>query len=133
MLGKPKTSFGLFLCHMCEVFWLVVRLENLCLLQVQNSEIGGRSFTAREPKFWTEVLAGKLSLGVFCQDHLLQGSADLVVEGGLSPSLISLEVSHLDLNLLKEEFLTGFSPCRGFSLVECLELVSLVLVIFIHV
>ena len=44
----------------------------------------------------------------------------------------SLEVSHLDLNLLKEEFLTGFLPYRGFSLVLCLHFVSLVLVMFTH-
>ena len=83
--------------------------------------------------FWTEAAAGKLSLGVFCQDHLLQGRVDLVVGGGLCLGLRSLEVSHLDLNLLKEEFLTRFSPCMGFALTERLHLVSLVLVIIIYI
>ena len=56
-----------------------------------------------------------------------------MVGGGLCLGLRSLKVSHLDLNLLKEEFLTGFSPYRGFSLAKRLHLVSLVLVIFIYI
>lgn len=71
-----------------------------------------------------------MSLGDFVRDHLLKGRTDLVVGGGLCLRLRSLEVSHLDLNPLKEEALTGFSPCRVSPLAERLHLVFLVLVVF---
>ena len=44
----------------------------------------------------------------------MKGRVDLVIGGGLCLGLRSLEVSHLDLNLLKEEFLTEFSRRVGF-------------------
>lgn len=53
-----------------------------------------------------------------------------MVGGGLC---LCLEVSHLDLNILKEELLDGFSPYRGFALVVRLHVVYLALMIFIHI
>lgn len=58
---------------------------------------------------------------------------NLVVGGGLFLGLRSVEVSHLQLNTLKEEFQIRFHPYRGFALGMRLHLVSLVLVIFIHI
>ena len=56
-----------------------------------------------------------------------------MVGGGIFLGIIILEVSHLELNVLMEEFLIGFSPYKGFSLDVRLHIMSLVLVIFIHI
>ena len=75
----------------------------------------------------------ELKLASLRKGYLRRGRVDLVVGESLCLGLRSLEVSHLDLSLLKEEFLTVFSPYRGFVMVEHLQLVSLVLVIFMYI
>jgi len=80
---------------------------------------------------WIVVATGKMSLRDFYRDHLLEGTDDLVIGGGICKGLKGLGLSHLYLNLLVEE-LDSIFPLEGFSLVECLHLVSLILVVFIH-
>lgn len=64
-------------------------------------------------KFWIIVDIGKLSLGDFDRDNLLEERVDLVIRLGLCLGIKGLVLSHLDLNLLVEE-LDLVLPLEGF-------------------
>jgi len=93
-------------------------------LQVKNSIDG-------EPKLWIESTSRELKLGDFGKKNILEGGVDLVIRGGICVAQKGLGLYHLDLNKLKVGL--GFPLDRGFFLTECLYLVFLVILIFIHI